>query len=446
MTIDKNLINWLEDEKMLISNKSNKERTHNVMEFGQFLSIRSDKFEEFLQKLAKTLDNGIINFLLEIRTDYFKFMVDVDFKSELGLTHLEKRQLMKMIQIAVNDCVNIRNNYLIISSCDDEEIIYNDQKMIKIGFHLIWPNLVVGIDEARYLRSGIIQYLEINFKILSFNNWEDIIDNSMYDNQHALRMNGSAKNVKCPHCKGKNKLRVECIKCKASGKFNEGRIYKPYIVLTNDGNDDKKLLNILLCDNFKNLKLTSIRTQLNKSNIKISEEKYPKWFSKNKLETHLYKGRKKRKPKSNHPFVKNSDNKQEEISENSIIYKNLTQFMKSQLFKLSMEYNDIEFDKLKKMQVSKYKFIYIITTKNQYCLNMKREHSNNHIYFVISDKTIIQKCPSPWKNLQNEYCKDFKSKPLSLNTKLRELLFQKPIENEKLKTKKKPIRIFSIDD
>ena len=82
------------------------------------------------------------------------------------------------------------------------------------------------------------------------------------------------------------------------------------------------------------------------------------------------------------------------------------------------------------------------------CLNMQREHNSNHIYFIISEKTIIQKCFSPWKNLKGEECRKFKSKPMNINKKLKDILFNEPIEEEEVPKliSKKRRRIFSIDD
>ena len=167
MGLDKDLKYWLNHHKMLIKHSSSKAKTHNTMEFAEFLSINKDKKDDFFRKLAKTLDNGVINFLIEIRTDYFKFMVDVDFKNEFGLTLKQKNLLLKVINQSVNEFVGnqIKNNYTIISSCKDEKVqikIRNSdetEEMIKVGFHLIWPNLIVGMEEARYLRSAIIQKL-----------------------------------------------------------------------------------------------------------------------------------------------------------------------------------------------------------------------------------------------------------------------------------------------
>lgn len=455
MPIDNKLKKWLDNNKMWIKSGSDKEKTHNVMEYGCFLSIRPDLSDTFIGKLAKTLEDGKINFLLEIRTDYFKFMVDVDFKSEFKLSIEKKELLMKTIQGAINEFVGsqLDKNILIVSSCEDEKIIYNNQEMIKVGFHLIWPNLIVGIDEARYLRSVIIQKLDyININFLSFGNWENIIDNSIYDNKHALRMNGSSKNIRCPKCKGKSKAKNECFNCKQSGWFNAGRIYKPYLVLDKKCNKLENILANLNTSMYNNLTSTSIRTNDTKSNIIISKNIPPNWFSEDKYHIHTMRGSKKNKVKiQNDPFSKYDYKQQDEVSQNDIIYTKLITFLNSQLYKISKQFDNIEFDKLKKIKIgAKNKFIYILSTKSHFCLNMNREHSSNHIYFTITDKnhSVCQKCFSPYKNTKGVLCTDFKSKPILLNTKIYNLLFnqttQTNVENNEY-SKKRIARKFSVD-
>ena len=454
MPLDPTLKSWLKEHKMWLKNsKTGKEHTHNVMEYGCFLSIKDEFKNEFLKKLAITIDDRKINYLLEIRGDLFNFMVDVDFKSEYGLTKEQKLKLIHAIQTAVNSCIDnnvIDNNILIVSSCKDAKIMYQEQEMVKIGFHFIWPNLTVSMDEARFLRSAIIQYLDIHIESVAINDWETIIDNSIYDNKHGLRMNGSSKNIKCPKCKAKPTLRDQCIKCNRSGWFNEGRIYKPYLVM-NNATCDKDMLLKLRKDTLKNLKMTSIRGNSNES---IETNIFPEWFSKNKLAVHLYNNGKKKEKKLKicNPNNKYKPHQQDEISENSIIYKELIKYLTLQLFKLSPEYEDIEFDKLKKINLPKNKFLYILSTRSHYCLNMNREHSSNHIYFQVNggkNPNIVQKCPSPWKNSKNEMCKDFKSKEIKLNEKLYNILFviteKKHIDNVIPNNKKKRIRKFAIN-
>ena len=451
MPLDINFKNWLSKNNMWLKNgKTGKEHTHNVMEYGCFLSVKEEFKDKFIKKLSKTIDKGQINFLLEVRSDYFKFMVDVDFKSEFGLTSEEKLNLIKTIQTSVNSCINIEDNLLIVSSTKDEQIIYQDEEMVKIGMHLIWPNLIVGMNEARFLRSAIIQYLDLNIKSFSINNWEMIIDNSIYDNQHGLRMNSSNKNGVCPKCKNNKIKKEQCIKCNRTGWFDQVRVYKPTLVMNNEIIDND-ILQILQNDTFKNLKTTSIRSNCNESNIEIDENKFPKWFSKDKYATHLYRGNKKQNkinPKL-HPFQKYKPTEQNEISQDSIIYKALITYLKSQLYKISSEYEDIEFGKLKKITLKKNQFLYILATRHHFCLNMNRIHSSNHIYFQINGynklREIIQKCSSPYKNSNDIYCKDFKSIPIKLNDKIYNILFKFKEEEIKEEPRNKRIRKFSVD-
>lgn len=455
MNLDKDFKKWLEENKMLIKSNSDKEKTHNVMEYGRFLSIKPQLEEDFLQKLSQTLEDSKVNYLLEIRTDYFKFMVDVDFKSEYELSIKNKYLLMQHIFQAVNIFVgNQADTLTIVSSCDDEKINYHDQELIKVGFHLIWPNLIVSVEEALYLRSAIIQYLEnSDLKIFSLEDWTTVIDKSIYGKNHALRMNGSSKHVSCPKCKNKKSLKNDCEYCDTSGWINVGRVYKPYLIFNNDGTTNEKMLDKLNNSFYDNLKYTSIRTKQIKSNIKIPS-KFPEWFSKNKYETHIHSRQRKKKIFTSHPFVKTKLDNQLEISENDIRYNELTKFLNSELFKLDQNFNDIEFDKLKKITTGNKikKHYYIFSTRCYYCMNMKREHSSNHIYFVIDEKTktIYHKCPSPWKNSKGVLCQDYRSNVLSLPKNLHNLLFN---ENAKVvkdkseeKKERKSLLCFSIND
>ena len=458
MGLDSNLKFWLEEHKMIVSPKTTKEKTHNVMEFGKFLSIRPDKFDDFLRKLSKTLKKGKVNFLLELRTEYFKFMVDVDFKTELGLTSEEKERMLKTINEAVNDCVGdqLKTNEVIISSCTDEKIKYKDKEhMIKVGFHLIWPNLIVGVDEALYLRSAIIQKLDQeNSDLLSIGDWDDIIDNAIYRPNHALRMNGSNKNVVCPRCKNKQKLRPECDYCDSKGKMDKGRVYKPVLILNKDNEEDTELLNILTNSFYENLKRTSIRTDAYESNINIKN--YPIWFSKNKLDSHLKRSKKeihtkkiikdRIKLKNKNPFKSNLND--QEIEDNDIRYQEITEYLISEGYKLSPYFKDLEFNKfIKRSSKNSKKIYYILGTKSYFCLNMNREHGSNHIYFYITKKQIVQKCHSPWYNKNKICCDKFSSRPLPLNKKISNILFgtkkEEKVENMETKTKQLLISILN---
>ena len=439
MSFDKNFKNWLITNKMLINKNSDREKTHNTMEFGNFLSIKPAFYEQFMHKLVETLNKDKVNYLLEIRTDYFKYMVDVDFKNEYGLTEEEKINLLKLIHEAVGDCIkNQQRNLMIVSSCEDQKINVEGQDMIKIGFHLIWPNVIVGVEEALFLRSAIIQYLEnSDITLTSLDDWETIIDISIYDEKHALRMNGSSKNVKCSICKGK-KSRNICEPCRRTGWVNVGRIYKPYLIYDENNTLNYDLLKELQNDMYKNLTMTGIRTDEIKANIK---KKFPEWFSRLKYDGHTKRKKRKKKQKFHtNPSTTIKNGEREEISEHDIRYKKLRKFLSSELFKLSSHFEDIEYDKLLKITrgVKQKNCSYIFATKCHYCLNTEKEHSSNHIYFVINKNSFYQKCLSPWKNKLGEKCEEFQSRHLPINTELRDILFLNKLPTEIKKPKIKP--------
>lgn len=307
--------------------------------------------------------------------------------------------------------------------------------------------MIVNEHEARLLRSAIIQYLEKSEEqFLSFGSWEDIIDPSLYDNYHALRMNGSNKYATCPKCKNKKKIKYECMTCNTLGRIDVGRVYKPYLIINPDNTYNNELLLELQNDYYKNLKYTSIRSDNYESTIVLNNP--PSWFSNNKYNLHNSRRSSKKKVPSKsvkkNP-LKNAKN-QEEISERDEKYIQLKKYLESELFRLSKYYSDIDLDRLKKIFHNR-SFYYVFTCKSHYCMNMKREHSSNHIYFIINKKSkdVYQKCQSPWKNIDGICCEDFKSRSLSLPDELYKILFvdksdsEKSTPRKKLKTTKKSI-------
>ena len=441
---DNTLKEWLEKRYMWISKESDKEKTHNTMDWGTFLSVRRRYYEQFIKLLAKTIKNKGKVYFLEIRTDYFKMMVDLDFKNENGLSYDEKLRLLTLIQEAVNHFIGnqIQDNYVIISACDDEKIMYDGQEMTKIGFHLIWPNLIVSLEEALYIRSAIIQYIKQNIGNFDiFNDWEDVIDKSLYDPKHALRMNGCRKKAKCPTCKNKNK---DCGTCFGIGWQDVGRVYEPYLVLRNDCSQNNLLCSDLKEDYEQQLKLTSIRTDEIESNIKINEENFPEWFSEQVYVSHLSRKSKNKRIYKN-PEDKYRVKEQNIIPNNDERYIKLKNYIVESSYLLSNKFEETDFDVLKKIKLGKKKTAYIFSTRSHYCLNIRDEHSSNHIYFYIDEKGIYQKCHSPWKNKNGQECTEFISNPIPVNNTIIEMLYDDnwvKKRNKPKKQKKPPSKKF----
>jgi hypothetical protein len=61
-------------------------------------------------------------------------------------------------------------------------------------------------------------------------------------------------------------------------------------------------------------------------------------------------------------------------------------------------------------KVFKKKDTYLVSTTSKYCENLKREHGSNHVWFIISGQTILQKCFCLCPTLRGRrdgFCKDF---------------------------------------
>jgi hypothetical protein len=73
--------------------------------------------------------------------------------------------------------------------------------MIKSGFHLVWPEIWITVENAKKLRILFIEKITDVFgERESFNTWEDVIDLAVYED-NGLRMVGCRKMSICKCCK-----------------------------------------------------------------------------------------------------------------------------------------------------------------------------------------------------------------------------------------------------
>lgn len=93
---------------------------------------------------------------------------------------------------------------------------------LKIGFHLIWPNLIMKDKSmALQIRSHVAERLTMAFPIETFN-WQHIVDDQIYNVGGGLRMIHSLKVSDCPkkHTAKEKAIGADCSICiDSSGKF-----------------------------------------------------------------------------------------------------------------------------------------------------------------------------------------------------------------------------------
>jgi len=419
---------WLFKNGFIIRSGDSRIYTHLLLD-GGILHIPEKKNEIFLKKFAKDIDMNQKNYICENRTNIFKLMVDVDFIDEYELPHKVIESMVIDIQNSIktflNQTLSFYERRVIVCTTEPKDVIINNSNFIKTGIHLIWPNVYVDKAHALILRSAMIQYLTAKSKRPVFNEWESVFDYSVYTSS-GLRMIGSRKMAKCKECKGNRNKKESCDVCFGDGRLDEGRIYKPIIIL--DGNNSVLISDVhnLLEDPYVMLKETSIRTYEEEVNITIKNN-YPSWFSQLKYNEHLHVPKKKKsknRSTNNVNFNLIEQNKQLKIriklNSDDERYIELKKFIKNTYD------NKCYYSKMKLMSLylcGKNEDYFVFQTDSTYCQNVSRDHNSNHIYFYINNKILSQKCLSQTLNKKNVLCSEYSSKPINITAKLYHLLF-----------------------
>jgi hypothetical protein len=90
----------------------------------------------------------------------------------------------------------------------------------------------------------------------------------------------------------------------------------------------------------------------------------------------------------------------------------------------------------------KKKDTYLVSTTSKYCENLKREHGSNHVWFIISGQTILQKCFCLCETLRGRrdgFCKDFCGRRHQLTPSIVEGLYPKKEDIKKCPQIKKRV-------
>lgn len=111
---------------------------------GGTLEIKDQ--ETFYENYIRDLQMGNKLYIIEKREEFFKFYLDVDSMNELNIIE---------IAIFITQIVN-QGKCLIAKAA--ERIIQD--KGIKYGFHLVWPDFVVDIKTAESVRQNILNHFD----------------------------------------------------------------------------------------------------------------------------------------------------------------------------------------------------------------------------------------------------------------------------------------------
>ena len=155
--------------------------THVLMD-GGILFVPTEETQEFYQSCVDTIKSGTKLYVVEQKTERFKFFVDLDYKAPEKLAEDDLLQFCSIIHQALDT-----PSRCLIARARPRPV---GEGLVKSGVHIHWPDLVVTRTHALHFRSKIILKLSEDFAF----DWDRIIDSSVYGGS-GLRMLWSHK---CP--------------------------------------------------------------------------------------------------------------------------------------------------------------------------------------------------------------------------------------------------------
>jgi hypothetical protein len=153
--------------------------THVLMS-GGILNVPINETREFYGACIDAINSGTKLYVVEQKTERFKFFVDVDYKAQDKLVDDDLIKFCSIIHEALET-----GSRCLIARARPRPIA---DGLIKSGVHIHWPDLVVTRTQALNLRTKIILGLSSAFSF----DWDKIIDASVYGGS-GLRMLWSHK-------------------------------------------------------------------------------------------------------------------------------------------------------------------------------------------------------------------------------------------------------------
>src|SRR6056300_829494 len=354
--------------------------SHVLMD-GGVLSVPFDKLNEFHEKYIEAVKLGEKLFVVEQKSPHYNFFVDIDYKDTRSLTLDEIQDICKII------CDKVKRhggkNCLVSVSTPKTVGQYT-----KTGVHLNWPGFVVDQSSAIALREHILVALSKAKKNVD---WNDIIDAAVYGNVarktkgSGFRMPWSYKKAKHDVCDGQG-----CSGCE-KGKVDQ-LAYLPVFVYRHG--PLSTILQIGQEPSLDILKMAVVRTN---------------------------------EPQTTHvepPSTAVKEGSFTEVQTKDEVYDDQLKDKIEEFIRTNMDGQSNAYVP----KIFKKKDTYLVSTTSKYCENLKREHGSNHVWFIISGKTIIQKCFCVCETLRgrrNGFCKDFCGRRHQLSPKIVEHLYPK---------------------
>jgi len=436
-------------KKYYIYNDDDREVTHLCLDGGK-LSVSFKDVEHFHVKVGADIARGIVNYIVERRTDIFKFHADLDiFEPQIrkydDILEWIKTDMLTVLKEFYPQFSNSEPPFkeltTFVCTTDGKKGVEKYGKMYdKVGIHLLYPWLLSTTENAMKCRSAFIQYFTKKYgdRPEGCNEWADVFDKTVYVS-NGLRMLGNGKMERCKSCRGNFNDNGYCKDgiCDGKGKYDVGRIYKINAVINGDGTENKELLEQLLQDEIYMTDICSIRCDPDKiNNDVLPAQTLPVWFDDvvefepNKSKRILQSNRVvKVKEDDFSSFMVCLEGSRVRLADNDKRVLLIKEWFKNDdihgLFRIPKKYRESNIQDVIMCTPTMQDRYYLINVDSHWCLNLQSDHKSNGIYFVINEEGLFQKCfcRCATVRLSGIRCEEFTSECFHIPDDLYPMLF-----------------------
>ena len=363
---------------------------------GGKLSIPEDRLKEFYKVYCDAVKSGEKLYVVEQKSELYNFFVDLDYKSKESLDLPEVESIVKVI------CNKVKAH-----GGKDALVCLSPPKkagkdMVKTGIHINFHGFVVDQRAAIALRQHILIAL---YTAKPSVEWSDVVDASVYGDASrgsrgsGFRMPWSLKRARCEDCGGKG-----CSVCENHGRVDQVAYLPVYMYRHGP------LLSML-----QRIDQTPDPTTLEMSSVRSSATTHANVHPPNTA----FKEGSFTKHETNDEFAD-----EDAIADlEAFVQKYMEGQASSRLTKAYRQKNGN----------------LIVATTSRYCENTGRDHGGNHVWFLVNDACVMQKCFCRCETLVGRkfgFCKDFTGKEYKLTSDVKKALFSG--DETTTTTKKKP--------
>lgn len=423
------------------SAEGNKIYTHLDLsgENGGTINVPDALHSQFLDIYADDVARGEPLYLTEQRTDPFRMFFDIDLQIAAAIRP-EDKLFARMFCDILRD---LRRFYPLLSDRECQETLRciitsspdkpMDGGIVKVGYHLHFPGLVVDKQQALLMHASAVCALsratrsaEIPPELADSLNWGDALDACVYET-NGLRMLGSDKASNCPACKNSAK-KVDCTQCDGMGKIAQDRPYMLMCVIAGTATRVDREFTQTIADSRQLIAAVSIRSMaaIPTPGFLRYEGSPPPFIVEKRTNKrdHIVTAVQHTDFTDDAAGIKNLKDPKNTACRQTVDRDVLAAIASAIRVSCPVVYARVELKKATYKDKTKQEIWATVTGEgSSFCQNVDRDHTGNTIYFHITRDGIAQRCFSSKNNAARCPCRTYASQRKEVPRAIVDIIF-----------------------